>query len=73
MTDLIERLSDEADLCRNEGADDIARLLEEVTSHGKGWVCCRCGDGILSLICPIPLSILRQAIAPPATTQEPSA
>jgi hypothetical protein len=29
MTDLIERLSDEADLCRNEGADDIARLLDE--------------------------------------------
>ena len=26
---LIERLRDEADLCRNEGADDIARLLDE--------------------------------------------
>lgn len=24
---LIERLSDEADLCRNDGADDIANLL----------------------------------------------
>ena len=32
MTDkpsLIERLSDEADLCRNDGADDIAALLDE--------------------------------------------
>ena len=27
--DLIERLHDEADLCRNEGADDVARLLDE--------------------------------------------
>lgn len=26
---LIERLADEADLCRNEGADDIAALLDE--------------------------------------------
>jgi hypothetical protein len=26
---LQERLSDEADLCRNEGADDIAALLDE--------------------------------------------
>jgi len=25
--DLIKRLSDEADLCRNDGADDIAALL----------------------------------------------
>lgn len=29
MTDLLTRLSDEADLCRNEGADDIAKLLDE--------------------------------------------
>jgi hypothetical protein len=27
--DLITRLYDEAALCRNEGADDIAKLLEE--------------------------------------------
>lgn len=26
---LIERLSDEADLCRNDGAGDIASLLDE--------------------------------------------
>lgn len=26
---LVERLQDEADLCRNEGADDIAALLDE--------------------------------------------
>jgi chromosome segregation ATPase len=25
--DLLDRLSDEADLCRNDGADDIANLL----------------------------------------------
>lgn len=29
MIDLRERLGDEADLCRNEGADDIANLLDE--------------------------------------------
>ena len=29
MTDLITRLREEAGLCRNEGADDIAALLEE--------------------------------------------
>ena len=29
MTDLIQRLSDEADLCRNEGADDIAILIDD--------------------------------------------
>ena len=27
--DLISRLQDEADLCRNEGASDIAALLDE--------------------------------------------
>ncbi len=26
---LVERLGDEADLCRNDGADDIAELLDE--------------------------------------------
>ena len=30
-TDLISRLKDEADLCRNEGASDIAALLDEAT------------------------------------------
>jgi hypothetical protein len=29
MTDILTRLSDEADQCRNDGADDIARLLDE--------------------------------------------
>lgn len=29
MSDLIERLNDEADLCRNDGANDIADLLDE--------------------------------------------
>ena len=29
--DLILRLQDEADLCRNEGASDIAALLDEAT------------------------------------------
>lgn len=31
-TDLATRLSDEADLCRNDGADDIARLLDEAAA-----------------------------------------
>ena len=31
QTDLISRLQDEADLCRNEGASDIAALLDEAT------------------------------------------
>lgn len=30
--DLIQRLNDEADLCRNDGADDIARLLDEAAA-----------------------------------------
>ena len=29
QNDLISRLQDEADLCRNEGASDIAALLDE--------------------------------------------
>ena len=29
QTDLISRLQDEADLCRNDGAGDIAALLDE--------------------------------------------
>jgi hypothetical protein len=29
---LVQRLQDEADLCRNEGADDIARLLDEAVA-----------------------------------------
>ena len=29
QTDLISRLQDEADLCHNEGASDIAALLDE--------------------------------------------
>ena len=31
QTDLISRLQDEADLCRNDGASDIAALLDEAT------------------------------------------
>lgn len=31
--ELAERASDEADLCRNDGADDIAQLLDEVSAH----------------------------------------
>lgn len=31
QTDLISRLQDEADLCRNDGANDIAALLDEAT------------------------------------------
>ncbi len=29
QTDLISRLQDEADMCRNDGASDIAALLDE--------------------------------------------
>ena len=28
-TDLIQRLSDEADLCRNDGATDVAKLIDD--------------------------------------------
>ena len=31
-TDLISRLQDEADLCRNDGATDIAALLDEAVA-----------------------------------------
>jgi hypothetical protein len=33
---LVERLNDEADLCRNEGADDIAALLDEAVEELQG-------------------------------------
>ena len=46
-TDLISRLQDEADLCRNDGATDIAALLDEAvealrdrnhdTAVGERW------------------------------------
>lgn len=45
-TDLISRLQDEADLCRNDGAGDIAALLDEAAtaleaekrkSDANGW------------------------------------
>jgi hypothetical protein len=29
MDSLVEQLNDEADLCRNEGADDVAALLSQ--------------------------------------------
>ena len=33
MSELIERLQNEADLCRNDGADDIAKLLDEAVEE----------------------------------------
>jgi hypothetical protein len=36
QTDLISRLQDEADLCRNDGASDIAALLDEAAEALKG-------------------------------------
>ena len=33
MTDIIERLEIEADLCRNDGADDIAKLLYDARAE----------------------------------------
>lgn len=33
--DLVERLGDEADLCRNDGANDIADLLDEAAATIK--------------------------------------
>ncbi len=33
--DLLTRLSDESDLCRNESADDIANLLDEAIAELK--------------------------------------
>lgn len=35
QTDLISRLQDEADLCRNDGASDIAALLDEAAAALK--------------------------------------
>lgn len=32
IDELLERASDEADLCRNDGADDIAELLDEAAA-----------------------------------------
>lgn len=33
MSDILELLSDEADLCRNDGAEDIAILLHEAAAE----------------------------------------
>lgn len=38
---IIERLQDEADLCRNDGAHDIANLLDAAVkeiSFMRGWI-----------------------------------
>jgi len=34
--DIVTRLNDEADQCKNDGADDIASLLWEASSHIAG-------------------------------------
>ena len=34
---LADRLSDEADQCRNDGADDIAKLLDEASAKLLEW------------------------------------
>ena len=51
---LIERLQTEADQCRNDGADDIAHLLDEaVTTLQAAQKPCRCGpDGCTDSTCP---------------------
>jgi hypothetical protein len=36
---LVERLQDEADLCRNEGATDIAALLDEASATITALMC----------------------------------
>jgi hypothetical protein len=33
MPDILERLQDEADLCRNDGADDIAQTLNDAINE----------------------------------------
>ena len=33
MPDILERLQDEADLCRNDGADDIAQTLDDAINE----------------------------------------
>ena len=33
MTDILTRLHDEADLCRNDGANDIAQLLDDAVKE----------------------------------------
>lgn len=33
LRDILIRLHDEADLCRNDGADDIAQLLDDAVKH----------------------------------------
>lgn len=47
MKPLLERVQDEADLCRNEGAQDIANLLDEVARELEGgdWQCRDYADG----------------------------
>ena len=35
VPDILERLQDEADLCRNDGADDIAQTLDDAINEIK--------------------------------------
>lgn len=47
MSGITTRLNDEADLCRNDGADDIARLLGEAAAEIarlRSIATCGCGD-----------------------------
>jgi hypothetical protein len=59
MTDddkaLVERLSDEADLCRNDGADDVASLLDDAADRiealsAENERLIKAGDGDVGLI-----------------------
>jgi hypothetical protein len=45
QTDLISRLQDEADLCRNDGADDIAALLDEAVEALRAELRYEADDG----------------------------
>lgn len=57
---LIDRLHDEADLCRNEGADDIANLLDEAIKAlaSRTSIAGRIPDGVL---CVVPEGLVLRA------------
>ncbi len=51
FTSLPDRLSGEADQCRNDGADDIAKLLDEAESELREWHKLKDPDSLHANLC----------------------
>lgn len=65
VKDLIDRLRDEADLCRAETADDTARLLDEAADALEALraiSCASCGTKIEKPMCVLCLREVTQRL-----------